>query len=316
MTAKKTRTAEQPTFWGDISPALRKRAFDRLVEFAKNPQFAPSFQAAYDEFWSEEFGRRSDAAKAAAFARNEAEGGFITYSLLDVAVAGGSTIAKAFLEQRGEHLPKREREYLERLAATRMGLYEVTVVNRDRGLTLVDLWNDEHIAVREQLLTHNVSPGSVVATRIFPALDGATELEGVVYIFSRRQAEELIAILRGEWEVSREKEPSLSEERFLKRRAGPLTIDPGSTTSFLKRTTGPQLRSSPSSASFSLARQHRTRWISRGSTVSCARSHVDPCCSNRVAGSHWYGVTMCRTSNPAITCNASYRCSSSSTTMS
>jgi yecA family protein len=222
VTKKKTRTAEQPAFWDDIPPALRERAFERLVEFAKDRQFAPSFQAAYDEFWSEDFGRRSDAAKAAAFARSEAEGGFITYSLLDAAGAGGATVAEMFLAQRGEHLPKREREYLERLAGTRMGLYEVSVINRDRGLTLVELWSGERIVVRERLLTHNVLPGSVIATRIFPAPDGATELEGVVYIFSRRQAEELIATLRGEWEVSREREPSVSEERFLKRRAGPV----------------------------------------------------------------------------------------------
>jgi yecA family protein len=222
VTAKKTRTTEQLTFLGDIPTAVRERAFKQLVEFAKNRQFAPSVRAAYDEFWSDEFGQRSEAAKAAAFARSEAEGGFITYCLLDAARAGGGTIAEMFLAQRGEHLPRREREYLERLAGTRMGLYEVAVVDRGRGLTLVDLWNGDRIEVRERLLTYDVLPASVVAVRTFPALDGATELDGTVYSFPRRQAEELLAILRGEWEVSRKKEPSLSQERFLKRRAGPV----------------------------------------------------------------------------------------------
>lgn len=204
----------------DFSSGVGKRAFDRLVEFSKSQRFRKDMQAAYDVFWSAKFRHLDERAQSAALSRPEAESGFITYALLDAATAGGETIAELFLTLHGAHLAKREREYLQRLAGTRMGIYEVAAVTLDRELTLIELWNGERITVRERALTHDVQRGSVFAARTFPAFDGATELDGAVYSFSHPHGKALLANLRAEWRKQKSHFGS-ADAMFLKRCAAP-----------------------------------------------------------------------------------------------
>jgi uncharacterized protein len=141
-----------------------------------------------------------------------------TYCLLDAKTAAGTTIAEQFLAKRAKTLTPEERDYLQRLAATRMGLYRIDEVHRDRGLTCTDLWTNERIVLREPKLTQDVERASVIGARTFPALDGATELDGAIYAFSEAQARTIVHLLRTEWIAARAATPDLDEAVFLKRR--------------------------------------------------------------------------------------------------
>jgi yecA family protein len=197
---------------------VRSKAFARLVDFGRKPAFAAALKAAFDELWGPGFREWTDDEQAAAFARPEAQAGIVTYCVLDAPASLGATIAEQFLAQQGKHLSRAEFEYLQRLATTRMGLYRVDEVHRDRGLTCTDLWSNDRIEIREKLATRDVAPKYVIAARTFPAADGATELDGALYAFTEPEARKALAVLRAEWKAAHKTDPALAEERFLKRR--------------------------------------------------------------------------------------------------
>jgi uncharacterized protein len=198
--------------------AMRSRAFRLLIAFAEKPAVAARLAAASRELWGPEFDERDDDEQRAAFERPEAEAGSVTYCLLDAPTVAGTTIAEQFLAKRIKTLAPVERDYLQRLAATRMGLYRIEKVYRDRRLTCVDLWTNERIELRERKLTHDVKPSWVIGARTFPAIDGATELDGAIYAFSEAQARTVVHLLRREWIAARTETPDLNEALFLKRR--------------------------------------------------------------------------------------------------
>jgi uncharacterized protein len=189
-----------------------------LVAYGSKPAFKSVLAAAFAELWGPTFDQRGTEEKDEAMQRPEAEAGAATYCLLDTPSPSGTTIAQQFLAKRGTSLTLPERDYLQRLAATRMGLYRIDAVHLDRGLTCVDLWTNEHLEVRERKLTHDVKPSWVIGARTFPAADGATELDGAIYVFSEGKAQEVIDRLRSDWFAAHAAKVELSEALFLKRR--------------------------------------------------------------------------------------------------
>ena len=197
---------------------VRAKAFARLIAFGAKPAFAAPLKGAFDEIWGPGFRDRPESEKVEALARPEAEAGIATYCVLDAPAVFGATIAEQFLAQHGDELSRDELEYLRRLAPTRMGLYRIDEVHRDQGLTCTDLWTNERVEIRERRLTHTVQPHWVIAARAFPAVDGATELDGAVYAFSESEARKVVVMLRAEWTAASKRDADLAQAQFLKRR--------------------------------------------------------------------------------------------------
>jgi uncharacterized protein len=188
------------------------------MAFAEKRVFAARLAAASHELWGPEFEERDHDVRRAAFERPEAEAGSLTYCLLDAPTVAGTTIAEHFLAKHKKALAPEERDYLQRLTATRMGLFRIDAVQRDRGLTCIDLWTNKRIELRERKLTHDVKPTWVIGARTFPAIDGATELDGAIYAFREAQARTVVHLLRRELIAARTETPDLDEALFLKRR--------------------------------------------------------------------------------------------------
>jgi uncharacterized protein len=209
-----------PTSAAEVAAkAVRAKAFDKLAAFGARPAFYCDVERAFDAFWSPVFLRRDEAERAAAYYRDRAEGGELMYFTLDAPTALGKTLAEHFLSEPRKGLLATEQDYLRRLSATRMGIFRVEEVRRNRGLTCTDLWSGERIDIREVLLTHDVVPGNVIGARPVLAADGVWKLDGAIYPFTPAQGDAVVAILRAECSAAREADPTLTEERFLKHRA-------------------------------------------------------------------------------------------------
>ena len=198
---------------------MRAKAFDKLVAFGARPEFYLDVERAFEAFWSPVFLRRDEDELAAAYYRYREEGGEVMYFTLDAPTALGMTIVEHFLSEPRKGLLATEQEYLRRLSATRMGIFRVEEVRRNRGLTCTDLWSGERIDIREVLLTHDVVPGNVIGARPFLAADGVWELDGAIYPFTPAQGDAVVADLRAACAAEREADPTLTQERFLKHRA-------------------------------------------------------------------------------------------------
>src|SRR5450755_3178941 len=209
-----------PTSAAEVAAkAMRAKAFDKLAAFGARPAFDSDLERAFHAFWSPVFLRRDEEERAAAYYRDRAEGGEVMYFTLDAPTALGKTVAEHFLSEPRKGLLATEQDYLRRLSATRMGIFRVEEVRRNRGLACTDLWSGERTDIREVLLTHDVVPGNVIGARPFLAADGVWELDGAIYPFTPAQGDAVVGILRAQCSAAREADPTLTEERFLKHRA-------------------------------------------------------------------------------------------------
>jgi yecA family protein len=198
--------------------AVRSEAFARLMSLSGRSETAALVDAAFDEIWGPEFRGRPQDEQDEALERPEAVAGVVTYCVLDAPAMRGKTLAEHYLAKHAKHVPPDEAAYLRRLATTRMCLYRIDDVRLDRGLRGLDLWTEKPIEIREKRLTHSAQVGTVIGARTFPAADGATELDGAIYLFSEPEAGAVVAALRAEWDDARQTDPKLDEQTFLKRR--------------------------------------------------------------------------------------------------
>src|SRR5450631_3500163 len=150
-----------PTSAAEVAEkAVRAKAYDKLAAFGTRPEFDDDAERTFDAFWSPVFLRRDEGELAAAYDRDRAEGGFVMYFRLDAPTTLGKTVAERFLSEPRKGLLAAEQDYLRRLSATRMGIFRVEEVRRNRGLTCTDVWSGERIEIREVLLTHDVVTGN------------------------------------------------------------------------------------------------------------------------------------------------------------
>lgn len=115
---------------------------------------------------------------------------------LDLDIDGGRTILDMFLAERAHTLSVGERSYLEQLAPTHLGLYQVKEVVLDEGLRVHDLWNDRECWITERLATQALVRWDVFAARLMGRPDGRRVLEGDLYFFPVMAKERVLDALR------------------------------------------------------------------------------------------------------------------------
>jgi hypothetical protein len=114
-----------------------------------------------------------------------------------ITVEGSERRVSELLLEGGPLFSAPERQYLERLAATPLRLYEVAEVTPGRSMSLKDVLLPERlpVLVREKTGSKKVLQFDLIATRIVPMEDHFV-LSGSVYLIPRRHGLELIGKLR------------------------------------------------------------------------------------------------------------------------
>jgi hypothetical protein len=117
-----------------------------LVEaalFDRSSPFRADAALGQIEFFGEEFARVDEADQERALSQQSCAAGFGSWLAFDRPFYEGHTVCRMLLDSPNAKLSRGEREYLERMTRSRMGVYEVREVRRDQGLTLVDLWTNQ-----------------------------------------------------------------------------------------------------------------------------------------------------------------------------
>ena len=200
----------------DASSLLEAALFDRASPFRADSAFGEI------EFFGEEFARVDAADQERAVSQQPCASGFGAWLAFDRPVYDGHTVCRMLLDSPNAKVGPGEREYLERMTRSRMGVYEVRDVRRDQGLTLFDLWTNQAHEVSERLGTHSLVRYDVLGARLMEGPLGDTEIDGAVYHFSQDDAAGLLATLRAEWKRTKKKSAAADEHQFLKRVGGPI----------------------------------------------------------------------------------------------
>lgn len=168
-----------------------------LLKYARRPEWKPRF----DEVWHEHLGQAADHLGMATDALAdlvEQEGwrdhlfGPVFEDFATRRLADGASFARVYLKRAGWREAPRARKYLEGMAESRVGLYEVADVRLDQGLVLRDLlYEAPPVSVREKSATHHVVRWDVLAARVVPVFDEYRVTGGLV-LLERDSANSLI----------------------------------------------------------------------------------------------------------------------------
>ncbi len=193
----------------------REAALGRLMRYAQGPDLEHSHEVAQLLFWG------TDDEEIIAFAVEQApeqiEIMYNSWFSFDVNIDEGKSPLELFLEDRGRSLTRGERNYLERMRETHLRPYEVLAVERDRGLTLRDLWSGEERQVREKAATRGLALWDVLAARLLEVEPGVHVLEGGVYPFPVKTKEGVLAEFRHWHKKFRKSVPDATDDLFFKR---------------------------------------------------------------------------------------------------
>jgi hypothetical protein len=200
----------------NASSLLEAAFFDETSPFRADAAFGQI------EFFGEEFARVDEADQERVVSQQPCAAGFGAWLAFDHPVYDGHTVCRMLLDSPNAKVSPGEREYLERMTRSRMGVYEVRDVRRDQGLTLVDLWTNQVHEVSERLGTHSLVRYDVLGARLMEGPLGDTEIDGAVYPFNQDDAAGLLATLRAEWKRMKKKNSDVDEHQFLKRVGGPI----------------------------------------------------------------------------------------------
>jgi len=140
----------------------------------------------------------------------------MSYLHYDAEIEDGKTLIGLFLERRGSSLLARERGYLEQLAASRLGLYEVIGIAPGVGVHLRDLWTGDELRVEDGPVAEDVKLWDLAIGRVIRTPGGSLRFESDVFFLSTDAKTELLARLEEDRHEMAEVRPEVSTDRFLK----------------------------------------------------------------------------------------------------
>jgi hypothetical protein len=212
---KKCCLAKPGRSLGAFTRAERESALAGLARFAHRPEFADEHERADDEFWEQGPDGLSDDEAERLDELDDDEYAFHTWFCFDYRLPDGRTLADVFLDREGDRLRAGEREYLTRMRATQLRLYEVVEVQPEEGLRLVDLWTDERWWVGERTATRQLVRWDLVAARLMPGEHGDLVMDGASYPYPAAAREDILEALRDAYRESEDRDPAA----FFKRTA-------------------------------------------------------------------------------------------------
>ncbi len=172
-----------------------------LLKYAKRPEWEPLLF----DIWHEHLDHAADvlgiSAEAVTGAIEENDWHQHLFGLVfeDFATRGSVDVpsfARVYLQRAGWREAPQARRYLEAMADSSLGLYEVVEVQRERGLKLRDLVNDgAPIFVREKAATLDAARWDVLAARVVEEGEGQV-LTGGILLLERQSAKALAEVLK------------------------------------------------------------------------------------------------------------------------
>jgi SEC-C motif len=195
---------------GAFTRSERESALAGLTRFAHRPEFEEEHEHADDEFWEQQDpdGLTDDEAERLDELEDDEEYAFHTWFFFDYQLADGRRLAEVFLEREGSRLRAGEREYLTRMLATQLRLYEVIEVQPEEGVRLVDLWTDERSWVSERTATRELVQWDLLGARLMPGEHGDLVMDGAPYLYPAAAREDIVEALRDASTESGDREPA------------------------------------------------------------------------------------------------------------
>jgi hypothetical protein len=213
---KKCCLAKAGTGLGAFTRDERESALAALTRFAHRSEFDAEHERADDEFLEQEPEGLTDE-EAERLDELDDEYAFHTFFHFDYQLDDGRTLAEVFLEREGHRLRAGEREYLARMSATELRLYEVLEVRPEEGFQLADLWTDERSWVRERAATRQVVQWDLLGARLMPGEHGHLVMDGAPYLYPAAAREDILEALRDAYQDTEDQDP-----RTFFKRAAPL----------------------------------------------------------------------------------------------
>jgi hypothetical protein len=193
---KKCCLGRQGAELGAFTRAERESALTALTRFAHREEFTEAHDRAEDEFWGDYWDDLSDEEAEQLEELDDDEYAFHTWFHFDHLLPEGRSMADVFLEREGHRLRAGEREYLTRMRATQLRLYEVVEVRVEEGLRLVDLWTDERVWVSERIATRQLVQWDLLGARLMPGEHGGLVMDGAPYLYPALARDDILEELR------------------------------------------------------------------------------------------------------------------------
>ncbi len=187
------KDAPAPGAW---TAGERDSALASLMRFSRRAELDADRAAAETTFWGKRLDRLTPAEAREALDVEQSRFGFHEWFVFDCPLGGGGTVVERFLAREGGGLRSGERRYLERMRQSHLRPYEVQAVRLDEGLDLLDLWAKARVRVRERLATRQLVQWDVLAARVVLGPDGEPVLDGSPYLYSARDKELILRVLR------------------------------------------------------------------------------------------------------------------------
>ena len=174
-----------------FTPAERESALGKLMTFCARPEFAEHVRAATGAYEEASGDRIWDAGVEPDNVDVELPLWFATAWPVD----GRSTPIDLLLSRRGWTLSSGEREFLRRLAAAGVRVYEIVRVHPGEGFEAMDLCSDEPVRVSERLGTSQLVAWDVLACRLIDSGAGLI-IEGAALRIPRQDKDPLLQGLK------------------------------------------------------------------------------------------------------------------------
>ncbi len=166
-----------------IAASTRESSLTKLLSFAFQPVFDPDHSIAENIFWGPVLQAGAPEQVRWLIDSEDATIKYNAWFLFDWDIDGEGTVARLFLDGDGAGVAPLERQFLERMAAAHLRLYEVEAVSRGEGVQLLDLWTGGRLFVIERAASLQMVTWDLLGARVAPDGCGGYVFEGGLYPF-------------------------------------------------------------------------------------------------------------------------------------
>lgn len=195
----------------------RDTVLQKLVRFSNSAQFDQDHVIADALFWAGRLDDLDDDEAEDLAGSDDAIVKYNSWFIWDLDIEDGVTVADLFLKQKARTLEPAERDYVERVRASHLALYQVEDVQRGRGLLLRDLLTKEEIFVHERLGSEQIVRFDILGARVVTHAGARAMFEGGLYLFNSRDKSDLLSILKRYRRKYVRQDPNRGIASFLKR---------------------------------------------------------------------------------------------------
>lgn len=191
----------------------RDQAMIALARYAARPRFADLRDNLPQHYWgawqerSEQFTDESTLEMLRYILHN--------YLTIDYDLGRGVTIISELLEKTPD-LPTLQRTFLEELARSYPGLYEIQEVRLDEGIQFLDLCTKESFFVTERMGTHGLKERDLFVARITQGPDDLRALEGDQHLFPAEHKDRLLSEIEAARETYAAADSATTEMWFMR----------------------------------------------------------------------------------------------------